>query len=187
MTCTADCDRDREGVPHRQNRNWQQQQEDLGRTNRLLFLIRHGQHWKRRIQQFFYCFVCIRYRGNVSTEPLPSNDRGIFTESLPSKDKGIFTEPLPINDKGIFTEPLPSNDRGIHRERNTHRQQRDLISLLLFFQNKEQSLKIWSSAPDVPKRYVPPKRRLTLNGLHGVISQKIILFITTAVRTSNPT
>jgi hypothetical protein len=25
------------------------------------------------------------------------------------------------------------------------------------------------------------------NGLHGVISQQIILFITTAVRTSNPT
>jgi hypothetical protein len=24
--------------------------------------------------------VCIRYRGNVSTEPLPSNDKGIFTE-----------------------------------------------------------------------------------------------------------
>jgi hypothetical protein len=36
-------------------------------------------------------------------------------------------------------------------------------------------------------RYVLPKRRLTLNGLHGVISQKIILFITTAVKTSNPT
>jgi hypothetical protein len=30
------------------------------------------------------------------------------------------------------------------------------------------------------------KRRLTFNGLHGVISQKIELFITTAVRTSNP-
>jgi hypothetical protein len=28
---------------------------------------------------------------------------------------------------------------------------------------------------------------LKLNGLHGVISQKIILFITTAVETSNPT
>jgi hypothetical protein len=24
--------------------------------------------------------VCIRYRGNVYTEPLPSNDRGIFIE-----------------------------------------------------------------------------------------------------------
>jgi hypothetical protein len=36
-------------------------------------------------------------------------------------------------------------------------------------------------------RYVPPKCRLTVNGLHGVISQKIVLFITTAVRTSDPT
>jgi hypothetical protein len=24
--------------------------------------------------------VCIRYRGKVSTEPFPSNNRGIFTE-----------------------------------------------------------------------------------------------------------
>jgi hypothetical protein len=30
-----------------------------------------------------------------------------------------------------------------------------------------------------------PKRRLTFNGQHGVISQKIVLFITTAVKTSN--
>jgi hypothetical protein len=37
------------------------------------------------------------------------------------------------------------------------------------------------------RRYVPPKRRLTFNGLHGVISRKIVLFITTAVRTSDPT
>jgi hypothetical protein len=29
--------------------------------------------------------------------------------------------------------------------------------------------------------------RLTFNGLHGVIFQKIVLFINTAVRTSNPT
>jgi hypothetical protein len=37
------------------------------------------------------------------------------------------------------------------------------------------------------RRYVPLKHRLQLNGLHGVISQKIILFINTAVKTSNPT
>jgi hypothetical protein len=37
------------------------------------------------------------------------------------------------------------------------------------------------------RRYVPPKRQLLHNGLHGVISQKMILFITTAVKTSNPT
>jgi hypothetical protein len=78
------------------------EQEVLGRTNRLFSLIRHGPHWKRRFQQYFYCCVCIRYRDNISTEPLPSNDRG------------ISTEPLSSNDREIFTEPLPSNDRDIH-------------------------------------------------------------------------
>jgi hypothetical protein len=34
---------------------------------------------------------------------------------------------------------------------------------------------------------LPPKRRLTFNGLHGVISQKTVLFVSTAVRTSGPT
>jgi hypothetical protein len=75
-------------------------QQVLGRTNRLLSFMRHGPHWKRRVQKFFYCCLCIRYRGNVSTEPLPSNDKGIFTEPLPSSDKGIFTETLPSNDRG---------------------------------------------------------------------------------------
>jgi hypothetical protein len=34
---------------------------------------------------------------------------------------------------------------------------------------------------------VPPKHRFTFNGLRGVISQKMVLFTTTAVRASNPT
>jgi hypothetical protein len=37
------------------------------------------------------------------------------------------------------------------------------------------------------RRYVPPKRLLTFNGLHCVIFQKIVLIITTVVGTSNPT
>jgi hypothetical protein len=37
------------------------------------------------------------------------------------------------------------------------------------------------------RRYVPPKRRVQLYGLHGVISQKMILFKSTAVKNSNPT
>jgi hypothetical protein len=90
----------------------EKEQEVLGRTNPLLSLIRHGPYWKPRVQKSFYCCVCVRYRGKVSTEPLPSNDKGIFTELLPSNDKGIFTEPLPGNDKGTFTDRLPSNDRG---------------------------------------------------------------------------
>jgi hypothetical protein len=96
-------------------------QDFLGRTNRLLCLIRHGPHWKRRAQHFFYC-VCMRYRGNVSTEPLPSNDRG------------FLTEPLPINDTGIFTKPFHRNyGEGGWTHRHTHTQQRDLISLLSLF------------------------------------------------------
>jgi hypothetical protein len=35
--------------------------------------------------------------------------------------------------------------------------------------------------------HVPPKRRLTFNGVRGVMSQKIEVFITTAVKTSNLT
>jgi hypothetical protein len=57
----------------------------MGRINRLLSL-------KRRVQQFFYCCVCIRYCGNVSTEPLPSNDKVIFTEPFPSNEKGIHIQ-----------------------------------------------------------------------------------------------
>jgi hypothetical protein len=34
---------------------------------------------------------------------------------------------------------------------------------------------------------VHSKRRLKLNGLHGVISQKMMLVITITVKTSNPT
>jgi hypothetical protein len=66
-------------------------EEVLGRTDRLLSLIRHGPHRKRRVQQFFYCCVYIRYRGNVSTEPLPSNDRGF----LPSRCLAIVGGFLP--------------------------------------------------------------------------------------------
>jgi hypothetical protein len=32
-----------------------------------LSLIRHGPRWKQRVQHFFSCCVCVRYRGNVST------------------------------------------------------------------------------------------------------------------------
>jgi hypothetical protein len=64
------------------------QQEVLGRSNRLVSLIRHGPYWKRCVQQFFYCCMCICYRGKFSIEPLPSNNRRIFTEPLASNDRG---------------------------------------------------------------------------------------------------
>jgi hypothetical protein len=37
------------------------------------------------------------------------------------------------------------------------------------------------------RRNVPPKLRLTFNGLHSIVSKKIWLFINIAVRTSKPT
>jgi hypothetical protein len=69
---------------------WSERKEVIGRTICLLSLIRHGPHWKRRVQQFFYCRICIRYRANVSTQPLPSNEGGSFTGPLPSDDNGFL-------------------------------------------------------------------------------------------------
>jgi hypothetical protein len=66
------------------------QQLVLGRNNRLLSLIWHGPHWTQRVQQFFYCCVCIRYRGNVFTEPLPSNDRGILQSRCLATIRGLL-------------------------------------------------------------------------------------------------
>jgi hypothetical protein len=95
--------------------------KQLGRTNRLLSLIRRGPHLKRRVQQCFYCCLCIRYRGNVSTQPVPSND------------KGIFTEPLSGNDKRTYTKPLPSNGKEIHRHTHTETLTWSYEPILFFF------------------------------------------------------
>jgi hypothetical protein len=50
------------------------------RNNLLLSFLRHGPHRKRRVQEFFY-YMCICCRGNVFTEPLPSNEKGIHIET----------------------------------------------------------------------------------------------------------
>jgi hypothetical protein len=81
----------------------------------------------------------------IFTVPLPSNDKGNFTEPLLSKDRGIFTKPLPSNDEGTVTEPLLSKDKAdTQTHKHTHREQRDLISLLSFFQNKESGLNMFA-------------------------------------------
>jgi hypothetical protein len=49
---------------------------------------------KQKTRILLLLLVCIRYRGNVSTEPFPSNDKRIFTEPLPSNDRGIHTHRL---------------------------------------------------------------------------------------------
>jgi hypothetical protein len=39
-------------------------------------LIQHGPHRKRRVQQFFYCCLCIHCHGNIFTEPLFKKIKG---------------------------------------------------------------------------------------------------------------
>jgi hypothetical protein len=55
------------------------------------------------------------------------------------------------------------------------------------FKNQQASKQVASCLVWRWRRYVPPKRRLKLDRLHGVISQKMILFITNDAKTSNPT
>jgi hypothetical protein len=55
-------------------------------------IIRHGPHTKHRVQQFFYCCLCIRCSGNVFTDPLPSNVRGTRrpTDTRSHKQQGYL-------------------------------------------------------------------------------------------------
>jgi hypothetical protein len=57
-------------------------------------LIRHEPHTKRCTKQFFYCCICIRCRGNVFSEPLPSNDRGIHIQTY---GRDLWSTPLSWN------------------------------------------------------------------------------------------
>jgi hypothetical protein len=56
----------------------------------------------------------MRYSGNVYTEPLPNNDRGIFTQPLPSNDKVIFTDLLPSNDREFLPGRCLPTMKGAH-------------------------------------------------------------------------
>jgi hypothetical protein len=119
--------------------------------------------WKRRVQQFFYCCVCIRYRGNFSTDLLPSNYKRIFTElsrypatirDTHTKHRligGIFNSVVEMSSGAvIYASSFIKIDSGVQRllggytDRHTytHGHQHDLISLLYFFQNKKSRLKI---------------------------------------------
>jgi hypothetical protein len=55
------------------------------------------------------------------------------------------------------------------------------------FSVEEQAKHEISMKPVASRRHVPPEPWLTFNGLHGVISQKIGLFKTIAMRNINPT
>jgi hypothetical protein len=57
-------------------------------------LIRHGPHIKQHVQEFF-CRICIRCRGNVFTEPSPSNDRGMYIHTDTHTDgRDLWSTPL---------------------------------------------------------------------------------------------
>jgi hypothetical protein len=74
--------------------------------------------------------------------------------------------------------------RRVVRWKSTDVSEEHVASVLIVEEHAYQKTRRYKAAS---LRYVPPKLRLTFNGLHGVISQMIWLFVTTAVRTSNPT
>jgi hypothetical protein len=101
----------------------------------IAYLIWHGPRWKRRNQQFFCCCMYIRYWNNVSTKPLPSNDR----EFLPSRCLATIGEFLPSHCLATIGEFLPSRCLATIR---THTQTATWSHKpTVFIQNKESRLK----------------------------------------------
>jgi hypothetical protein len=102
-------------------------------------LIRHGPHRKRRVQQFSYCYTCIICRGNVFTEPLPSNNRGIHTQTQ-TDGRDLWSAPLKWAQAPSFIKTGSSIRELIGGGFQTYRRSSDFITLLLFFHNKGSSL-----------------------------------------------
>jgi hypothetical protein len=91
----------------------------MNHNNRLLSLIRHGPHWKWRVQQFFYCSCAFV----ITVTFLPSLWLAMIRGFLPSRCLATI--------RGLLSSRCLATIRGIHG--HTHKQQRDLISLLYFF------------------------------------------------------
>jgi hypothetical protein len=79
--------------------------------------------------------------------------------------------PFAVNQHFGGTCGLRLEGRRINQERNQREAGSKLVSWLI--------LRSWTW-----RRYVPPKSRLTFNGLHCIIAQKTEPFITTVVRAS---
>jgi hypothetical protein len=97
-------------------------------------LIRHGPHRKQLVQQFFYCCMCIRCRGNVFTEPLPSSDRDIHTDIDWWERFMIYAVGMGLGAM-IYIPSFIKIGSGIQKlmgggDTETHRQHGDRISLL---------------------------------------------------------
>jgi hypothetical protein len=97
-------------------------------------MIRHGPHRKRRVQQFLYCCVCICCRGDVFTEPSPSNDRRIHIQT--HRLMGRIYEVRHwdwLRCRDIHSKFHKDWFRHSNVDRlGAHRRHGDLISLLLF-------------------------------------------------------
>jgi hypothetical protein len=68
-------------------------------------LIRHGPHRKWRVLQF-YCCICIRCGGNVFTEPLRSNDRGIHIQTHRMRRGGLWSTSLRVCSINLYKKEL---------------------------------------------------------------------------------
>jgi hypothetical protein len=93
-----------------------------------------------------YIFSCISCRRNVFTEPLPSNDR-VYTHTDTGLWEGFIKYAVEMGSGAIIYIPsFIKTGSGILKlmgriHIQIHRHQGDLISLLLFFQNKGSRLK----------------------------------------------
>jgi hypothetical protein len=91
--------------------------------------IWHGPHRELRVEQLFHCCVCVRCRGNVFTEPLPGNDKGIHIQTH-ALIGGIY-EGRHWHELRFYKDRLSHSK--VDGGRFTDRQHGHLISLLLFF------------------------------------------------------
>jgi hypothetical protein len=103
-------------------------------------LIRHEPHRKRRVQQFFYCCVCIRCRRNGFKELMPSNDRGWTCRQRQMWRTYEVRRWDSLRCHGIRTKFQRDwfNHSNVYSvDTQTHRQHGDCMNLLLFLENKE--------------------------------------------------
>jgi hypothetical protein len=135
--------------------NLLRKQEVTGRTNRLVSLIRDWPHRRWLVQQFLSYCVCILWRDNLFTEPLPSNDRRIHVQTHKLMG-GIYEVRRWDGFKCHDTHTKSHKDWSRHSKVNgtggesrTHRQHGNLISLFLFFifQYKESRIKMYVFVP----------------------------------------
>jgi hypothetical protein len=82
--------------------------EDLGRPKLLLSF---DTIWTAKKTTPVTIVPC---RVNVFTEPLPSNDRGIYTDKQTHSSNNSYIVARILCGGNVFTKPLPSNKRGIH-------------------------------------------------------------------------